>query len=99
LVVTPEMVELFRRGFEIQKAGTHESWEDEGGRRSEFLEISKRLDWTLLGRVGEVSVLDPLLGDEEMRPPPPMASGGIGWDDGTKLRLALLHAIGERLEA
>jgi hypothetical protein len=62
--ITPEMVELFRRGREIQKAGADEEWEDEGGRRAEFLAISKKLDWTLLKRAPhEVSVLDDLAGD------------------------------------
>ena len=96
--LTAEMVDLFRRGLELQKAGTHGSWESNGGRRGEWIEITKRLDWTLLHRVGEISVLDDALDDPEMRPVT-LHSGGVGWDEGVKLRQALVRAIGERLEA
>jgi hypothetical protein len=46
----------------------------------------------LLKRVGEVSVLDDALDDEEMRPVT-LACGGPGWDEGVALRKALLQAI------
>ena len=63
-IITDEMIELFRRGREILAEGGDEKWEDEGGRLREFLDLSKRLDWTLLRRAGhEVSVLDDLDGD------------------------------------
>jgi hypothetical protein len=93
LVISDEMVELFRRGLELQKAGTHEKWEEEGGRHGEYIEITKRLDWVLLKRLGEVSVLDDALDDEQMRPVT-LHSGGVGWDEGVKLRQALVRAIG-----
>jgi hypothetical protein len=91
-VISDEMVDLFRRGLEIQAAGDHERWEEEGGKRSEFIEISKRLNWTLLHRAGEVSVFDDALDDEEMRPVN-LACGGASWDDGVRLRQALMQAI------
>jgi hypothetical protein len=92
LVISDEMVELFKRGLAIQASGEHEKWEDEGGRHGEWIEITKRLDWTLLKRVGEVSVLDDALDDEEMRPVN-LHCGGAGWDDGVRLRQALLAAV------
>src|SRR5438445_11156920 len=48
VTVTPEMIALFRRGREIIKAGNHEFWEEDGGHRSEYLDITKRLNWRLL---------------------------------------------------
>jgi hypothetical protein len=42
--------------------------------------------------MGEVSVLDNSLDDEEMRPVN-LHCGGVGWDDGVKLRQALMRAI------
>jgi hypothetical protein len=93
--IPAEAIELFRKAFEIQEAGEHEKWEEEGGRKSEYIAITKRLDWTLLKRLGEVSVLDDALDDEEMRPVN-LHCGGAGWDDGVKLRKALMAAIGKR---
>jgi hypothetical protein len=90
--IPPEAIELFRRGLEIQAAGGHEEWEEDGGRRSEWLAIRKRLDWTLLKRLGEISVLDPVLDHPEMRPIG-LYSGGPSWDAGVALRKALLDAI------
>ena len=46
--ITPEAVALFKRGREIIEAGDQEFWEEDGGCRSEFLDITKRLDWVLL---------------------------------------------------
>jgi hypothetical protein len=57
------MVELYRRGCEILAEGSDDRWEEEGGRRGEFLGISKRLNWTLLKRVGDVSVFDYVRGE------------------------------------
>jgi hypothetical protein len=92
LVISDEMVELFRKGCEIQASGDNEKWEDEGGRHGEFIQISKRLDWQILKRVGEVSVFDDALDDPEMRPVN-LACGGPSWDDGVRLRQALMRAI------
>jgi hypothetical protein len=90
--IPAEAIELFRRGFEIRAAGQHEKREEEGGRHGEYIEITKRLDWILLKRAGEVSVLDPALDDEEMRPAQ-LYCGGASWDDGVALRNALFDAI------
>jgi hypothetical protein len=62
--ITPEMIELFRRGREIQQRGLSERWEKQGGKRAEFLDVAKRLNIQLLGRGWhEVSVFDVLDGD------------------------------------
>jgi hypothetical protein len=63
--LTPEMLELFKRGLEILAAGADEIWGDEGGRREEYLAISRRLNWVLLRQpIHAVSVLDPELDGE-----------------------------------
>jgi hypothetical protein len=96
--ITPEMIELFRRGREIQEVHANETWEEEGGRRAEFLAISKKLDWELLGRAPhEVSVL----GDLEGEPPGYMAARNSpsnpdfnGWFSGRELQKRLAEAAG-----
>jgi hypothetical protein len=94
LVITAEMVELFRRGREILAEG---SGEDEGPRHREFLDIDKRLNWTLLKRdPHEVSVLDDLRGD----PPAYMRARNSaakpdfnGWFSGRELQRQLQAAL------
>ena len=56
--ITPEAIRLFRRGCAIIKCGDHEFYEEDGGRKSEYLEISRRLDWGLLGCAGDDGSLD-----------------------------------------
>ena len=57
--ITPEAVALFRLGLEIIEAGDDELWEEEGGRRREYLDADKRLCWVLLGLApSEASPLD-----------------------------------------
>jgi len=63
----------------------------------ELLDLEKRLDWTLLKRIGEISVLDDALDNPEMRPLY-LYSGGPSWDEGVALRRALLEAIGMKAE-
>ncbi len=45
--ITSEMLELFRRCREIVAAGDDRHWEDEGGHRREFLELSSQLHYQL----------------------------------------------------
>jgi hypothetical protein len=52
--VTADMVALFRRGREI--AGDDRRWEDEGGRRREFLELASILHHQLGRRPWEEDV-------------------------------------------
>jgi hypothetical protein len=95
--LSPEMIELYRRGREIQKAGAAEKWEAQGGRRAEFLDITKRLDITLLRRAWhEVSVLDDLDGE----PPGYMVARNSnqfpdfnGWYSGRELQCQLDAAL------
>lgn len=46
--ITPEVRRLFARGCEIIAAGDQEFWEEDGGCKSEFLDITRRLNWRLL---------------------------------------------------
>jgi len=102
VVVTEEMVTLFKTGLEILEAGDDERFEDDTppGRRREYLDISKRLDWTLLHRAGQVSVFDS--GIAEGNPLPPYMAlhdktGRIyGWDTARVQRAALMDALKER---
>ena len=94
------MVELFKTGLEILRAGDDERFEDDTppGRRREYLDISKRLDWTLLHRAAHGStVFD--RGIAEGEPPPPyMPDDGrfYGWDTALKQRAALMDALKKR---
>ena len=99
VTVTEEMVALFKTGLEILQAGDHEQFEDDTppGRRREFLDIYKRLNWTLLRRnPHEVSVFD--RGVAEGSPPPPYMArydnGRFnGWDTALVQRAALMDAL------
>jgi hypothetical protein len=95
-ILTEEMVELYRRGCEILAKGGDDIWEEEGGRRREFLDISKRLNWTLLKRVGDVSVFEDLKGE----PPGYMKAHNSaahpdfnGWYSGRELQRQLQAAV------
>ncbi len=48
-LITPEMVELWRRGLSIEDEGGDKRWEHEGGRNGEYIEIRRALAG-LLGR-------------------------------------------------
>jgi hypothetical protein len=95
--LTTEMVELFRRGRELQALGANDD-DAEGPLADEFRSISKRLDWELLGRMPhEVSVFD----DLEREPPGYMAARNSpsnpdfnGWFSGRELRRRLEEAAG-----
>src|SRR5262245_3937641 len=48
-------------GCEIVATGADKRWEEDGGRRAEFLRTAKRLEWTLLKHAPhEVSIFDDL---------------------------------------
>ena len=99
VMVTEEMVDLFRTGLEILRAGDNEQFEDDtpAGRRREFLDIYKRLNWTLLRRnPHEVSVFDPDIA--EGKPPRSymarLDNGRFnGWDTALEQRAALMDAL------
>jgi hypothetical protein len=84
--ITPEMIDLFRRGLKLLADGKEGS--------DEFREIDKRLNWTLLHRPGDVSVFDR---DLDGRMPGYMAhlASGDGWPDSVALRKALMQAAGD----
>jgi hypothetical protein len=78
------MVDLFRRGQKLLVAGKQDS--------DEFKAISKKLDWELLHRAGDISVFDDEL-DGEMPGYMVNLANGAGWPDSVALRKALLEAI------
>ena len=93
--ITEEMVELYRRGRELKKQGlAHEA------RHAEFVQIAKRLDWTLLRRhPHEVSVFHDLRGPM----PDYMAARCTtaypdfnGWQSGQELQRRLKAALAAR---
>ena len=65
--ITDEIVELFRRGCEIIEAGEIEIWEADGGRRREYLNITRKLNWGLLkippSDAGPLDIVE--LGDDD----------------------------------
>ena len=90
--LTPEMLALFARGCEIQSAGDDQRWEDDGGRRREYLDLDKRLN-TLLQRPWCPSLFDTALDRE--RPPAYLRPDHQllrDWHPAQQLRKALQHA-------
>jgi hypothetical protein len=52
------MVDLYRRGVEIQTQGMTEKWEHEGGRRGEYIDVCNALHRALGRRPWQYCVLD-----------------------------------------
>jgi hypothetical protein len=97
--ITPEMVELYKRGRELQAQGHDKArpeWGDDDHPYWQFRDIRKRLDWTLLDRVGQCSVFDDF-GDEEpdymARRSDPAHPDFCGWHSGRRLQQALEAAL------
>jgi hypothetical protein len=95
--ITPQMVELFHRGREIQATGGDEVRESEGGRMEEFSEITKALQRLLKRRVGQCHLFDHDAGydrDDDLDPNDP------DWRDWRGARAAyraLTAALKERI--
>jgi hypothetical protein len=95
--ITPEAIELFGRGFDIQVAGADKTWEAEGGRRREFLDTINALNATfglLPSERGPLECHDGL---------PPRwvvqaaeADGFDGWKQAVETRRKLVAALIER---
>jgi hypothetical protein len=88
--VTPEAVELFRRGVEIMECDDHKFWEEDGGRRAEWLKISSDLEISLKLAPWDTSPLDvavdgtpPRWADDDMK----------GYERAVALRRTLEDAI------
>ena len=94
-LISEEMLELFERGLVILKAGDHERWEGAGGRRREYLDLDKKLNWMLLGQPSHaISVFNPVL--DQKQPPTYMRrlmSGGADWHNSQRWRRALLQGL------
>jgi hypothetical protein len=65
--ITDEITELFRRGCEIVEAGDQEIWEKDAGRRREYLDLTRKLNWGLLkippSDAGPLDIVE--LGDDD----------------------------------
>jgi hypothetical protein len=59
-VITPEMVELFRRGLQLQARGADEiaDYGEDTPEQNEFAAIERRLHWQLLGLACDLGPLD-----------------------------------------
>jgi hypothetical protein len=89
--ITPEILDLYRRGLELQNKRGERA-------HAEFIQVSKRLEWTLLQRGPHmVSVFDDLSGPEPeyMRAKNSLAHPDFsGWQSGRELQRQLREAAG-----
>jgi hypothetical protein len=95
--ITPEMIELFRRGRELQAEG-YDDVDAKGPEADEFKRINKRLCWVLLKRdLHMVSVFDPGLGEHFDAPMPGYMTKQpddlYGWRSAQATALALQDAL------
>jgi hypothetical protein len=92
IIVTPEMLHLFKRGQQLMAEGRDDVGDD-SAEADEFRAIGKRLNITLL-RKGwhEVSVLDPML-DGPMPDYMERLASGRDWHISVSQRQALLQAV------
>ena len=89
--ITDEVLALFRRGMEIRCEAADEKWEDQGGRRREFLDTCVLLDRALQRKPWQVSILD---ADRYAPPPPGDTKDHLrGWHSAMELREALEAAL------
>jgi hypothetical protein len=63
-LISREMVDLFRRARAIQARGLDEKWEDQGGRRREFLTVTTDLHRALGRRPWDPCIIDDEPDDE-----------------------------------
>ena len=93
--ITAGMVELFKRGCELQAAG-FDDVEAKGPEAAEFRAIDKQLSWSLLHCVGGPSVFDPAL-DSEPYPWLTLSHGAYrDWPMMQAWRKALMEAPAHR---
>jgi hypothetical protein len=87
-MMTPEMVTIFVRCEQIIEDGHDELWEDQGGRRREFLDANEALR-KLLGR--NIAQVSPVDADDPL-PPAYNREAVHDYGGAHRLRLALLKA-------
>jgi hypothetical protein len=94
VTITEEMLALFRRGCELQAAGRDDVDED-SAEHVEFIEIDKRLNWTLLQLPAHCcSVFDPAL--DRSRPPNYVRTDHAmhrDWHISQRMRKALMEEL------
>jgi hypothetical protein len=64
--ISPEMLAAYQRALEILEAGGDEDWEEEGGNRREYLNLSMLLHRALGRKPWMYDVLDIDLGDPDV---------------------------------
>jgi len=57
-LITPEMVELFQRCHAMRRERDDLEWEDEGGRRAEYIKLKNLLHRLLGGQPWQLDVLE-----------------------------------------
>src|SRR5215470_6627047 len=85
--ITPAMVTLWKRGQEILATKAEQKWEEEGGRRREFLDLAVELHELLDRRPWEVDVFYV----DAMKPSNDQDQGD--WVDAAAARRALVTAL------
>jgi hypothetical protein len=89
--VTPEAVELFRRAIAIEQSGdASEAWEEEGGKRREYLNLSVELHRALALKIWELSPLGVADDNDDTDEPGSVRNTA----QAVKLRRELLAALG-----
>jgi hypothetical protein len=86
--ITPAAIAAFRRAEEIYNAEQEEAWEEDGGRRREYLDAHCELQLELRLRPWETSPLDL---DEDLQRPD--YENAADWNKALTLRRALLAAM------
>jgi hypothetical protein len=88
--VTEEMLTLFRTGLEILEQGADQRWEEEGGRRGEYLDLDLRLNIVLLQQAWHESACSILGSITRCRATwsasPAAATGTSAWHRGRRCR-------------
>jgi hypothetical protein len=93
VTLTQEMIDLFRRGTELQAAG---HGDDNSVGHDEFVAIAKRLEWELIGLPPHcVSVLDPDIDGEPSSYLTPQHAMYQDWELVRAWRRALQQAVDE----
>ncbi len=86
--ITPRAVALFKRALEIEACDDNEFWEDDGGRKREYLDVADQLHQALGLKPYEPSPLDC---DGE---PPSWEGHPELWRKAAELRKALIETMG-----
>ena len=87
-LISGEMLELWRQCWRIRRRGAHKAWEEEGGRRREYIEACSRLGEVIGLRPWEVHPIDAT----SARPPALWVQPTAGYARARKLRRLFVAA-------